>query len=64
MDTILLKKYLSKNDMMEIDTMSITFFITNYKWQIVISGQNNKFSGRFKLELITIYYLKFVIKVF
>ena len=44
-------------------------FITNSKWQIitncywsVTSGQKNNFSCGFKLNLITIYYLKFVKK--
>ena len=61
-----------KNNMQRtynLSYMKNDMFITNPKWQIitncywfVISGQKNNFSCGFKLNLITIYYLKFVKK--
>ena len=38
-------------------------FTTNSKWKVIISGQKSNSSGGFKLNLVTTYHLRFVVKV-
>ena len=46
-----------------VQTCALPIFLTNKLLLVVIGGQKSDFCGRFKLELVKIAHLRFVVKV-